>query len=1179
MFSVARSAACRSRQSLAFLSLCLALAGVPRPATAAAWTTPAGPVALVLAQGYVEEVEPNNSPANANAISGTSAVIKGHLTDFGDRDVFSFQANAGDRVYAALMTSGSAAWTTDSRLTLLAADGTTVIELDEDDGSFSTQSSSIANATLPADGTYYLQVDEFAEFPLLGYELHLRVQAAAEAPTPETEPNDTPATANALPANGWVSGTRSPAAAAEQDWYRFTANAGDTVFLSLDLNPERDGVVWNGRLGLGLFGDAADQVLFADDPGDGDVPPVPHNPSEALFFTVKTTGTYFAVVDSASAAVGGAAATYTLSVSIHPATNEGVSCTTYTSTDVPKTIGPGTGLVSSVITVPGHPRIADVDVTVTLDHALMQDVDAHLRSPAGNDNGLFTDIGSGAPGGQTRLDVTFDDEAGIPPAFPALRNVQLKPENNAADETTGTHPSGAYRLSWFDGEDAGGTWTLDLRDDAAGNGGTLTAWSLRICEPAPPCPPGLAPQTVFSTDFESGPAGFTTLPTPPGSNEWELGLPATIATTGANPVAAFDSCHSGVNCWKTDLDGTYENGIQQELISPPIDMTGVQPPIFVRWAQRHQLETGHLDSISVYTLPNFTNVYRWLDPTPVSASAATGNPQADIGGSAGWGVYTRRADSLVGSQAGVVFHMHTNSTVALGGWAVDDVSVIGCRPATADLSITKTDGVTTATAGGSVTYTITASNAGPDLMAGATVTDDFPASLTCAWTCAGAGGGTCAAVAGTGDINEAVHLPAGGSATYTATCAVDPAATGTLSNTATIANPGTEPNPADNTATDTDTLTAAADVALTMAVDNPTPTVGSNVTYTVTARNNGPSDAHAVRVTDRLPTGLTLVSATPSAGTYTPASGAWLIGTLASGASATLALQATVTSSLAIVNQASVTAQTEPDPNRSNNSAYVPINAPGLADVQMRMTVDDDTPAVGQNVTFTVTAYNDGPTAATDVDVLDNVPTGLTFVSSTPSQGFYDFATGFWSVGTIAPGATATLTVVATVTTAAPVFRRVHKNQDEPDYVPVNDTDSVSLNDGTVADMAIGVIASQEPVPAGATFNYTATALNLGPATATNVVVTFTLPPTGVLINGAGATQGTCSATISVVTCNLGALADGLSANVLLTVTKIVGGSVSSTASVTAAQPDPYLGNNTNAETSTPAELTNFSVE
>jgi hypothetical protein len=102
----------------------------------------------------------------------------------------------------------------------------------------------------------------------------------------------------------------------------------------------------------------------------------------------------------------GPTATYHLSVSVHPAANQGVNCTTYTSTNVPQTIGPGTGLVSSTITVPGNPRIADVDVKLVLNHALMQDIDAHLRSPAGNDNGLFTDIGAAAVGGaDLRLDL------------------------------------------------------------------------------------------------------------------------------------------------------------------------------------------------------------------------------------------------------------------------------------------------------------------------------------------------------------------------------------------------------------------------------------------------------------------------------------------------------------------------------------------------------------------------------------------------------------------------------------------------------------------------------------------------------------------------------------------------------------------------------------------------------
>ena len=134
----------------------------------------------------------------------------------------------------------------------------------------------------------------------------------------------------------------------------------------------------------------------------------------------------------------------------------------------------------------------------------------------------------------------------------------------------------------------------------------------------------------------------------------------------------------------------------------------------------------------------------------------------------------------------------------------------------ADLAITKTDGVTTATPGGSVTYTITASNAGPSNATGATVADTFPASLTCTWTCAGAGGGTCTA-SGSGNINDTVNLPSGGSVTYTASCTISAAATGTLSNTATVTAPAgvTDPTPGNNSATDSDTLAASADLAIT----------------------------------------------------------------------------------------------------------------------------------------------------------------------------------------------------------------------------------------------------------------------------------------------------------------------------------------------------------------------------
>lgn len=622
-------------------------------------------------QGYaVGDIEPNGTFGTASPLGAApNVVVKGNLFPNGDIDFYSFTATAGDRVYAAAMTSWSAGSSTDSQLTLLASDGTTTIEFDDDNGSFASFSSSIAGATIPSTGTYFLKVNDFTagtttERP---YELHLQVQSGV--PTPEVEGNDTPVTANALPANGWVSGTRDPAAATEQDWYSLALNAGDTVYLSLDLDPERDTVTWNGRLGFALFGDAANQILVVDDAGTADT--APQIPSEALFMTVKTAGTYYAFVDSASALVGGPTATYHLSVSVHPATNEGVNCTTYTSTDVPKTIGPAAGLVSSTITVPGSPRIADVDVDIVLNHALMADIDAHLRSPAGNDNGLFTDIGATATGGQALMDLVLDDEAGIPPSFTIMKGLNYKPELS-------------YRLNWFDGENAGGVWTLDLRDDDGGgaglNGGTLAGWRLRICEqpPAPSCVhPSSSATTVFSTDFEAGAAGFTHSGT---ADEWELGLPATVATTTANPVAGFTTCNSGTNCWKTDLDNTYNVSSTQDLLSPNINLTGISAPLTLSWAQKYQMESATFDHyfVEVREVANPTNSLKVFEFYDATMTNAPGNPAVNVPESAGWGVFTADITRFVNKIIEVRFHVDSDTTVNFAGVAIDDVTVTAC---------------------------------------------------------------------------------------------------------------------------------------------------------------------------------------------------------------------------------------------------------------------------------------------------------------------------------------------------------------------------------------------------------------------------------------------------------------------------------------------------------------------
>jgi uncharacterized repeat protein (TIGR01451 family) len=147
----------------------------------------------------------------------------------------------------------------------------------------------------------------------------------------------------------------------------------------------------------------------------------------------------------------------------------------------------------------------------------------------------------------------------------------------------------------------------------------------------------------------------------------------------------------------------------------------------------------------------------------------------------------------------------------------------------ADLSITNTDGVTSVSPGGSVTYTIMVSNTGPSAATGATVADTMPAALSnVSYTAVGAGGAT-GFSGGTGSLNQTVNLPVGASITYTISATVSTSATGTLSNTATITTSAgvTDPNTANNSATDTDTITTSTSGPSVTFVKTDTTTQGT----------------------------------------------------------------------------------------------------------------------------------------------------------------------------------------------------------------------------------------------------------------------------------------------------------------------------------------------------------------
>ena len=177
-----------------------------------------------------------------------------------------------------------------------------------------------------------------------------------------------------------------------------------------------------------------------------------------------------------------------------------------------------------------------------------------------------------------------------------------------------------------------------------------------------------------------------------------------------------------------------------------------------------------------------------------------------------------------------------------------------------DLQISKTDGQTSVVAGDAVTYTITVNNVGQFSVTGASVKDTFPPGLTgVSWTCTPGAGATCPALSGTTSIDGTMDLAAGSSATFSVAGTVDPAATGTLENTATIAVPTgvIDSTPANDSATDVDTIIQNADLDVTKSDGQIVAVPGEPVAYSVVVTNNGPSAVVGASVSDAIPASLT----------------------------------------------------------------------------------------------------------------------------------------------------------------------------------------------------------------------------------------------------------------------------------------------------------------------------------
>jgi uncharacterized repeat protein (TIGR01451 family) len=251
----------------------------------------------------------------------------------------------------------------------------------------------------------------------------------------------------------------------------------------------------------------------------------------------------------------------------------------------------------------------------------------------------------------------------------------------------------------------------------------------------------------------------------------------------------------------------------------------------------------------------------------------------------------------------------------------------------ADLQVTVSDGKSAAVAGVQNTYTIVVTNAGPSYVTGVVVKDTFPPTLRgVTFTATQTGGATGFSLSGSGNINNTVTMPPGSSITYHATGKLSAAATGTLSDTASVSGPSgiADPNPANNSDTDTDNITLKADLKVTVTDGKTSAVPGSQDTYTIVVTNVGPSNVTGAVITDTFPsifTGVTYTATQSGGASGFTASGSGNINntvTMPTGSKITYKATGTISASAtgSISDTATVTAPSGvTDPNTANNSA------------------------------------------------------------------------------------------------------------------------------------------------------------------------------------------------------------------------------------------------------------------
>ncbi|WP_298521338.1 Ig-like domain repeat protein [uncultured Methanobrevibacter sp.] len=331
--------------------------------------------------------------------------------------------------------------------------------------------------------------------------------------------------------------------------------------------------------------------------------------------------------------------------------------------------------------------------------------------------------------------------------------------------------------------------------------------------------------------------------------------------------------------------------------------------------------------------------------------------------------------------------------------------------------------------------------------------------------------------------------------TVTLTIVAKVIAAGNITNVATVSGFDNDTNTSNNNASiDNVTALPIVDLQVTKIAELEGDAVNVNdiIQYTVSVRNNGPCDATDVRITEVLSPHLEMITYLTWMGYYDVNEGVWHIGDLPSGYYVDLIIQAQVISNGTISNVA-IAHSNENDTNKSNNRADAKnITARPVVDLEIfkEVNVTEGYVNITDQIRYTVTVSNYGPSNATKVSVSEKLSSGLRFINYTADRGDYDEIAGIWYIGNLNRGSTAVLTIDAKVIGDGIIENNVVVYSYENDTNPYNNHAEVAFESIALVDLSVSKTSNVSGnVNVTDIIEFTITAHNDGPSNATGVYV------------------------------------------------------------------------------------------